>query len=79
MRTGLWRLNVRGHDPDHRYGEGEQVSLCGGQEGQLPEVPVRRQEAPEEEPVPTEVDLKLETSVTNFYMEYWALSLSMEG
>ena len=27
----------------------------------------------------TEVDLELETRVTNFYMEYWALSLSMEG
>ena len=27
----------------------------------------------------TEVDLELETRVTDFYMEYWALSLSMEG
>ena len=26
-----------------------------------------------------EVDLELETWVTNFYMEYWVLSLSMEG
>ncbi len=26
-----------------------------------------------------EVDLELETRVTDFYMEYWALSLSMEG
>ena len=27
----------------------------------------------------TEVNLELETRVTDFYMEYWALSLSMEG
>ena len=27
----------------------------------------------------SEVDLELETRVTDFYMEYWALSLSMEG
>ena len=27
----------------------------------------------------TEVDLELEMRVTDFYMEYWALSLSMEG
>ena len=27
----------------------------------------------------TEVDLELETRVTDFYVEYWALSLSMEG
>ena len=27
----------------------------------------------------TEVDLDLETRVTDFYMEYWALTLSMEG
>ena len=26
-----------------------------------------------------EIDLEWETRVTNFYMEYWALSLSMEG
>ena len=27
----------------------------------------------------TKVDLELETRVTNFYMQYWALSFSMEG
>ena len=27
----------------------------------------------------TEVDLELETRFTDFYMEYWSLSLSMEG
>ena len=26
-----------------------------------------------------EIDLKWEARVTNFYMEYWALSLAMEG
>ena len=100
------------------------MPLCGGQEDQLPEVPVRWQEAVDhehkilleegkEEPLLTdclgrgamrktnfprlfiyegepgretvsrmqitEVDLELETRVTDFYMEYWALSLSMEG
>ena len=27
----------------------------------------------------TEIDLELEIRVTDFYMEYWALGLSMEG